>query len=96
MLFEQPEIHLHTVAAKPLAEVFADTARRGIRIVAETHSPQLVWATIGQIEKGNLSVDDVAIYRARRSGKRTVLNHLEIDPAEIDIFANWESGISLP
>ncbi|MCY7406536.1 MAG: AAA family ATPase, partial [Alkalinema sp. CAN_BIN05] len=35
---EQPEIHLHPRAQIVLAEIFAEAASRGVRIVVETHS----------------------------------------------------------
>ncbi|MBD2325267.1 AAA family ATPase [Alkalinema sp. FACHB-956] len=35
---EQPEIHLHPRAQVALAEIFADAAHRGVRVVVETHS----------------------------------------------------------
>lgn len=35
---EQPEIHLHPRAQVALAQVLADAANRGVRVVVETHS----------------------------------------------------------
>src|SRR5262249_33496584 len=39
---EQPEIHLHPRAQTALAEVIADAAKRGVRVVIETHSDILL------------------------------------------------------
>lgn len=41
---EQPEIHLHPRAQVALAEILATAARRGVRVVAETHSSLLLLA----------------------------------------------------
>ena len=95
LLFEQPEIHLHTLSAKPLAKVFAETARRGVTVVAETHSPQLVWATVGAVRDGIIARHDVALYRVTRRAKRTELQELKIED-DMDVYGNWESGISAP
>ena len=39
---EQPELHLHPRAQVALARVLADAAKRGVRVVAETHSSLLL------------------------------------------------------
>ncbi len=39
---EQPEIHLHPSAEVALSEILLDAARRGVLIVAETHSQRLL------------------------------------------------------
>lgn len=95
LLFEQPEIHLHTVSARPLAKVFAETAASGVTVVAETHSPQLVWATVGAVREKLIRREDVALYRVGRKSKRTELQELKIED-DLDVYGNWESGISMP
>jgi hypothetical protein len=40
---EQPEIHLHPRAQLAMAELIADAAKRGVIVVAETHSQFLLW-----------------------------------------------------
>ena len=39
---EQPELHLHPRAQCALASMLADTARRGVRLIVETHSALLL------------------------------------------------------
>jgi hypothetical protein len=39
---EQPELHLHPRAQKAMAAVLAEAAKRGVRVVAETHSAMLL------------------------------------------------------
>jgi hypothetical protein len=58
---EQPEIHLHPAAQAQLAEVLADAARRGVRIVAETHSSTLLLAIQTIVASGRLAPDDVSL-----------------------------------
>jgi hypothetical protein len=39
---EQPELHLHPRAQVALAEILCDAAKRGVRVIAETHSISLL------------------------------------------------------
>ena len=41
---EEPEIDLHPRAQTKLADILADAAKRGVRVVAETHSTLLLTA----------------------------------------------------
>ena len=42
LLFEQPELHLHSLAVRPLAPVFIDAVKKkNLHVVVETHSPEL-------------------------------------------------------
>ena len=45
---EQPELHLHPNAQVALAQMLADAAKRGVRVVAETHSSLLL---IGEFKR---------------------------------------------
>ncbi len=51
---EQPEIHLHPRAQAALAQVLADAAIRGVRVVAETHSAVLLLAVQALVAEGKL------------------------------------------
>lgn len=59
---EQPELHLHPKAQVALATVLADAAKRGVRVVAETHSPLLVLAVQALVAEDKLSPEDVALH----------------------------------
>ena len=59
---EQPEIHLHPDAQVGLAAVMAQALKRGIQIIAETHSPLLLLGIQKEIASGNLSPDDVVLH----------------------------------
>ena len=67
LLFEQPELHLHSGASRKLAYVFAETAKeKNARIVAETHSRELFHECIELVRKGILNPEDVIAYDVRR------------------------------
>jgi len=61
---EQPEIHLHPKAQVELARVLADAAKRGVRVVVETHSPILLLTlqTLVAEDEHPLSPDEVVLH----------------------------------
>jgi predicted ATPase len=56
---EEPEIHLHPRAQVALARVFARAAKRGVCVVAETHSPLLVLAVQTLVAAGEMDPEGV-------------------------------------
>lgn len=97
LLFEQPEIHLHTKSSKDLATVFIDTVKsKKSTIILETHSPDLVKQFMVELRNGNLSADDFILYKVFRDGSETHIREIEIDiDNNFDVYENWESGISI-
>lgn len=93
LLFEQPELHLHPVAAGKLTNVFCETVKKGVTIVAETHSPEMVKQALRAIRGKRISREDVAIYKASRRKGRTEIEPIEIDD-EGDVYENWGLGVS--
>ena len=59
---EQPELHLHPRAQYRLARFLAETARRGPRLVVETHSALLLLQLRTLIAKGELESDLVKLH----------------------------------
>ena len=59
---EQPEMHLHPRAQVALAQVLADAAKRGVRVVAETHSSLLLLAVQTLVAEGKLSSELVKLH----------------------------------
>lgn len=59
---EQPELHLHPNAQVALAQVLADAAKRGVRVVAETHSSLLLLGIQTLIAEGKLSPELVKLH----------------------------------
>jgi hypothetical protein len=63
---EQPEIHLHPRAQLAMAEILADAAKRGVRVVAETHSDLLLLAVQSLVAEGKLSPELVQLHWFKR------------------------------
>jgi len=59
---EEPEIHLHPRAQTKLADILADAAKRGVRVVAETHSALLLRAVQTLVAKGDLDPELVRLH----------------------------------
>lgn len=59
---EEPEMHLHPRAQVALAEVLADTANRGVRVVIETHSSLLLTGVQALVAEGELPPQLVALH----------------------------------
>jgi hypothetical protein len=97
LLFEQPEIHLHTKSSRQLASVMIDTVKtKKSNILLETHSPDLVKQLIQELKAGKIHPDDIVIYKVTRKDKQTCIHEIEIDVEnDFDVYENWESGISL-
>ena len=58
---EQPELHLHPRAQVALAQVLADAAKRGVRVVVETHSSLLLLGVQTLVAEGDLSPELVKL-----------------------------------
>ena len=63
---EQPEIHLHPRAQRLLAPILCETAKRGVKLVIETHSALLLREILTQIAKGNMPKEDVRLHWFKR------------------------------
>jgi len=85
---EQPELHLHPRAQTALAEVLADAAKRGVRVVAETHSSLLLLGIQTLVAEGKLSPDLVKFhwFSRDRDGATRVAS-AELDKA--GAFGDW-------
>ena len=59
---EHPESHLHPRAARGLAKALVRAARRGVRVVAETHSSILLLHIQAQIARGELDPNKVGLH----------------------------------
>ncbi|MDD4162752.1 MAG: AAA family ATPase [Methanothrix sp.] len=91
---EQPEIHLHPKAQMAMAQILAEAANRGIRIVAETHSSLLLLGIQSLVAEGRLSPDKVKLHWFKR---RPVDGVTEISSADLDkagAFGEWPEDFS--
>ena len=85
---EQPELHLHPRAQVALAQVLAAAAKRGVRVVAETHSSLLLLAVQTLVAEGSLSPELVKLHWfTRREDGATEINTADLD--EAGAYGDW-------
>ena len=79
---EQPELHLHPRAQVALALVLADAAKRGVRLVVETHSSLLLLGVQTLVAEGDLSPELVKLHWfSRNKDGITEVTSAELDEA---------------
>ncbi|MDP5018626.1 MAG: DUF3696 domain-containing protein, partial [Dolichospermum sp.] len=85
---EQPEIHLHPRAQISMAEILSNAAKRGVKVVVETHSDKLILAIQSLVAEGNLSPDLVKLHWfTRQENGITNVNSADLD--ETGAFGDW-------
>ena len=85
---EEPEIHLHPRAQVRLADILANAAKRGVRVVAETHSSLLLRAVQTLVAKGELAADLVRLHWFSRDN--VGVTHVKsVVPDENGAFGDW-------
>ncbi|MDE0681363.1 MAG: AAA family ATPase [Candidatus Poribacteria bacterium] len=85
---EQPELHLHPRAQVALAQVLADAAKRGVRVVAETHSSLLLLGVQTLVAEGDLPPELVKLHWfTRRADGVTEVNSADLD--EAGAYGEW-------
>ncbi|HXU34662.1 MAG TPA: AAA family ATPase [Thermoanaerobaculia bacterium] len=85
---EQPEIHLHPRAQIVLAEILMEAARRGVKVVAETHSSLLLISVQALVAEGRISPDLVKLHWFQRSDDGlTTVSSANLD--EAGAFGDW-------
>ena len=85
---EQPEIHLHPKAQLAMAGILADAARRGVVVVAETHSELLLRGVQSLVAEGRLNPGLVRLHWFRRDRNGVT----SVDSASLDhagAFGDW-------
>ena len=85
---EQPEMHLHPRAQVALAQELAAAAKRGVRVVAETHSSLLLLAIQTLVAEGNLSPELVKLHWFTRDDNGAT----KVTPADLDetgAYGDW-------
>ncbi|MCL1464924.1 AAA family ATPase [Argonema galeatum] len=90
---EQPEIHLHPRAQATLAEVLADAANRGVRVVVETHSDLLLRRIQSLVAEGKIPPKNVKLHWfKRRDDGVTEVSSANLDDA--GAFGEWPEDFS--
>ena len=72
---EQPELHLHPRAQLRLAQLLAQAANRGVKLVIETHSSLLLRGILTEIAENRIANDKVILHwfeRDKETGLSTV------------------------
>lgn len=88
VIVEEPENHLHPLAQRKLAELFAQVSKqRKVQFIVETHSEHLFRRMQTLIAREEVSVADSAMYFVERDGKAASLLPLEID--DLGRVRNW-------
>ncbi len=86
---EQPELHLHPRAQVALAQVLADAANRGVRVVIETHSDLVLLGIQTLVAEKKLANQDVIFHWFKRDDEGcTTVTSTDLDEmgAYVDDF----------
>ena len=86
---EQPELHLHPRAQYVLAGIMADAAKRGVKVVAETHSALLLLQIRTLLAKGDLDPDLVKLHWFLRDPEDGTTSIHTTDLDENGAFGDW-------
>jgi hypothetical protein len=85
---EQPETHLHPRAQFLLAQVLASAAKRGVRVIAETHSSLLLLGVQTLVAQGKLAPNKIRLHWFQRQDEgRTTVRSADLD--EAGRFGDW-------
>jgi predicted ATPase len=85
---EQPELHLHPSAQVRMASVLAEAAKRGVRVIAETHSSLLLLGIQTLVANGDLKPDLVKLHWFQRD-KRGATTVTSADLDSRGAFGDW-------
>ncbi len=85
---EQPELHLHPNAQVALAQIVADATKRGVHVVAETHSSLLLLGIQTLVAEGKLSPELVKLHWFSRN-KDGITEVDSVDLDEAGTYGEW-------
>ena len=86
---EQPELHLHPRAQHRLARMMSETAKRGVKLVVETHSSLLLLQVQTLVAEGKLEPNLVKLYWFSRNPDdgKTIVSSANLD--RDGAFGDW-------
>lgn len=91
ILLEQPEIHLHPMVQRGLADVFIDAAKtRNIQIIVESHSEHMLRRLQRRVAEDSITEDQAALYFCDAKNGAS-----ELTPLKLNLFGdieNWPPG----
>ena len=91
---EQPEIHLHPKAQMAMAQILAEAANRGVRVVVETHSSMLLLGVQSLVAEGKLSPEKVKLHWFKRRPEDGVTEVSSADLDKAGAFGDWPEDFS--
>jgi len=86
---EEPEIHLHPLAQRRLAGILAASAKRGVRLVVETHSALVLREIQTMVARGELAADLVKLHWFKRSPDDGVTKMFTADLDQNGAYGDW-------
>jgi len=86
---EQPELHLHPLAQSRMADVLVGAARRGVRLVVETHSDLLLRGIQTAVAKDKIAPTDVSLNWFTRDLKTGLTAATKAELDENGAFGEW-------
>src|SRR5262249_55450686 len=85
---EQPETHLHPRAQSAMARVLADAAKRGVRIIVETHSSLLLLGIQTLVAEGEMAPGLIKLHWfSRDAAGATTVRSADLD--EAGAYGDW-------
>lgn len=79
-LLQQPEVHLHPKGQAELASLFVNTIKDGKHsFIIETHSDYMVDRARIEIQKGNLSPEDISLIYLEPEGTNVKVHNIKFD-----------------
>ena len=88
LVYLEPEMHLHPRSQVALAQVLAHAAKRGVRVVVETHSSLLLLAVQTLVAEDSLSPASVRLHWfTRDKNGATEINTADLD--EAGAYGDW-------
>jgi hypothetical protein len=91
---EQPELHLHPRAQWKLAQLLADAANRGVRLVIETHSSLLLRGILTEVAKDKISNDKVILHWFKRDKETGLSTVKSANPDSAGRVGDWPEDFS--
>lgn len=86
---EQPELHLHPRAQYALAKILAKTAKRGVKLVVETHSELLLLQVQTLVAEGTIDSELVKLHWFSRDTEDGATSIQSADLDENGAFGDW-------
>ncbi len=86
---EQPELHLHPRAQYELVKILVETAKRGVKLIVETHSALLLRRVQTLMAEGNLAPNLVKLHWFSRNSEDGMTSIQSADLDEIGAFGDW-------